>query len=283
MGAAKKHRRAFLAGNPTCAFCGGNASATTIEHCPPRAMFQYRHWPEGFEFPACESCNAGSRREDAIFALIARLDPFDGQGDRDGTMQGLMRRVYAQDPEVLRKMIPTANEARRLNREAGLRPGPGQTHRDLGIAKVPDELHRAVCAVARKLAKGIFYRETTTIFPADGCILMNWFTNADMTEDGVYPVFDTLKNFAGETPPLKRAGKYLHEQFEYKLTLWRERGNEFALQAKFGRALGFAIFASPVRGRLEKAVEELRETTQRTGPFEVLQSPTLTPTPRLQS
>ena len=98
----------------------------------------------------------------------------------------------------------------------GLKPAPGQTHQEASGVKVLDEFHQAVCVLARKLAKGIFYRETGTVFPDEGCLLLNWFTNSDLLRDGKYPAFDLLKEIGGNAPPLQRTGKYLNDQFEYE-------------------------------------------------------------------
>jgi hypothetical protein len=204
MGAAAHHRRKFLREHHVCAFCGGTAIATTIEHCPPRAMFQFRQWPEGFEFPSCDSCNAGSSDEDLLVAVMARMDPFHNRGDLDGSHLGLMRAVNKQFPGFFQKMMPSPSEARRVNRDLGVAPQPGQTHQQAGPVKVPDELHDAVCVFARKLAKSIYYLDAGTPFPNDGCLLLNWFTNADLLREGQYPVFQQLQSLAGEAPPLKR-------------------------------------------------------------------------------
>ena len=74
------NRERFLASNPICVFCGGVNPATTVEHCPPRALFQHKHWPEGFDFAACEACNHGTGDQDAIVAMLARMDPDEATG-----------------------------------------------------------------------------------------------------------------------------------------------------------------------------------------------------------
>lgn len=274
MGAAARHRRKFLQTHPHCAFCGGKAIATTIEHCPPRSMFQFRLWPEGFEFPSCEPCNGGTGDHDLLVAMLARMDPFELKGDRDGKSVGLMKAVNRQFPGLFEKMMPSASEARRSNRELGLKPEPGQTHQETGAVKVPEELHNAVRVLARKLSKGIYYREAGHPFPDDGCLLVNWFTNADILRTGKYVVFDLLKELGGTAPPLQRAGTYLHDQFEYKLSLSSEK-DILVLQAKFGNAFGLVVFGSTLPGKLESMVTRLREQSQRNGPFAVLQSPSL--------
>jgi hypothetical protein len=274
MGAAARHRRKFLEEHPRCAFCAGKAVATTIEHCPPRAMFQFRLWPEGFEFPSCEPCNQGSDDEDLLIAMLARMDPFELKGDLDGKQVGLMKAVNRQFPGLFEKMKPSAAEARRSNRELGLQPPPGQTHQETGAVKVTKEFHDAVCVFARKLSKGIYYREAGAVFPDDGCLLLTWFTNADILRSGKYPAFDALKELAGVSPPLQRGGTYLNDQFEYKLSISPDR-DVFVLQARFGHSFGVVIFGSTLVGKLEGMITNLRAQTERNGPFAVLQSPVL--------
>lgn len=274
MGAAKNRREAFLRKHPRCAFCGGEKPATTIEHCPPRALFQYRQWPEGFEFPSCPSCNLGTSNHDLLVAMLARMDPIEESGNTDGRLVGLMKNANAQYPDLFAKMMPSAVEARRLNKTIGLEPSPGLTQQEAGLIKVTDEHHQAVCSLARKLAKAIFYQTTERTFPNEGCLLLNWFTNADFLRDGKYVVFDLLKNLTGLAPPLQRSGKYLNNQFEYKFSLSSDM-QLLVLQARFGSAFGLVVFGNTLPGKLESIVERIREQTNRYGPFAVLQSTTL--------
>ena len=274
MGAAARHRRKFLETHSCCAFCGGKAPATTIEHCPPRAMFQFRLWPEGFEFPSCEPCNQGSDDDDLLIAMLARIDPFDLKGDPDGKQEGLIKAVNRQFPGLIGRMIPSAAEARRNNRELGVQPAPGQTHQEAGAVKLPAEFHNAVCVFSRKLSKGIYYRETGTPFPDDGCLLLNWFTNADIVRTGKYSAFEALKELAGDIPMLHRGATHLNDQFEYKLSISPDR-DIFVLQAIFGNSFGVVVFGCTQKVHLERAFTRLQEKTGRNGPFAVLQSPVL--------
>ena len=275
MGQAARHRRKFLGVHTRCAFCGGDAPETSIEHCPPRAMFQDHLWPEGFEFPACQKCNHGTSDADLLVAMLARMDPFENKGNRDGKSFGLMKAVNIQFPGLFEKMMPTASEARRQNRELKVQPTPGQTHQEAAHSiKVPREFHDAVSILGSKLAKGIYYRDAGAIFPKDGCLLMNWFSNEQLARDGKYEVFDVLKGLAGVAPPLVRAKKYLNDQFEYKLSLSPDK-KIMVVQARFGNSFGLAAFGSTVVGHLEGAVAKMREQTSRDGPFTVLQSSSL--------
>lgn len=237
-------------------------------------MFQFRQWPEGFEFPSCEACNLGTDDHDLLVAMLARMDPIEEKGNRDGRQVGLMKMANRQFPGLFKKMMPSASEARQHNRKLGIQLSPGQTHQEAGAVNVPEELHNAVCVLARKLAKGIYYRETGIPFPDEGCLLLNWFTNADLLRDGKYVVFDHLKELGGTAPLLQRSGQYLNDQFEYKLSLTPEK-DTFVIQARFGNAYGLVIFGSAVPEKLEAIVNKLRDQSQRNGPFAILQSPSL--------
>ena len=237
-------------------------------------MFQNRHWPDGFEFPACAACNQGTDDHDLLVSMLARMDPFGEKGSKDGKLEGLMKAVNKQYPRLFSKMMVSAREACRQNRELGIRPAPGQTHQEASGVRVPDEIHKAVCVFAQKLSKGIFYREAGMVFPDEGCLLLNWFTNVDLIRSGKYPLFELLKGVGGKAPTLQRSGKHLNDQFEYKISLSPE--NEFlTLQARFGNAFGLVVFGSTLPGRVEAIVTRLREETKREGPFAVLQSMSL--------
>lgn len=274
LGHARKRRELFFKSHPTCIFCGGGEKATTFEHCPPRAMFQEKKWPEGFEFPSCARCNNGTSDQDLLIAMLARIDPFGDAGDSDGRMSGLMHGVNRQFPGLFSKMTPSATEARRSNRELRITPGLGKTHQECSAVKVTDEIHTAVSTFSGKLAKGIYYMNSGKIFPRDGCLLLNWFTNANLFKDGKYEPFETLKDISGDMPPIRRAGRYLNEQFEFKLSMSQDF-QVFVVQAIFGKSFGIVVFGATIAGALESVVLSLRERTQREGPFTVLESPSL--------
>ena len=97
MGAAKLKREAFYRAHPLCCFCGGGAAATTEEHCPSKSTFQDKVWPEGFTFPSCAECNAGSSDSDVMIAVLGRMSAaVPNAGWADGHTLGLMRNARRQ-------------------------------------------------------------------------------------------------------------------------------------------------------------------------------------------
>jgi len=204
------------------------------------------------------------------------MDPLDELGDRDGKLVGLIKKVNQQRPQLLARMLPSAIEARRYNRELGITPKQGQTHQEVSVVRVPHDVHRAVGTLASKLTKGIYYRETRRIFPNDGCLILNWFTNADLIRDGKWTTFDLLKEISGNVPPVVRGGSLLNDQFEYKVSTSPD-GDLILLQSRFGRTFGFVTAGASRSGPLEGIVERLRARSGRQGPFAILQSKILLP------
>lgn len=173
MGSGTRRRKKFLTENPYCIFCGGRKPSCTIEHCPPRSMFQNRSWPEGFEFPACNECNYGTSNQDLLIAFLARMDPITEKGDLDGKLKGIMYMVNKQYPTLYNQMRLSASEARRRNKELGITPFQGFTHQEMGVVNIPEDLHQSVCKLASKLAKALYYKETSIAFPLEGELMMN--------------------------------------------------------------------------------------------------------------
>lgn len=270
MGKSRQRKDAFKAAHPFCIFCGGTTEATTIEHCPPRAMFQNREWPEGFEFPACSGCNHGSADDDLIVAFIARTDPFNDAGNMDGRMPAILGSVHQKFPGLLRKMMPSPIAARRMNRHFGITPPIGGTNQETGAVHVTEEMDRAVEVFSAKLVKAIYYLQTNTPIPPGSRLALCWFTNAElMTNEGRYPIFDLLEQLNGVAPELRRAKSFLNDQFSYKASMSEER-ELIVVQAKFGQGFGLVVLASTIAEKLDDIFRRAEERTGRVNPFTIL-------------
>lgn len=253
-----------------CIFCGGLRPATTEEHCPPRALFRDKAWPEGYAFPACKDCNGGSSDDDLIVAFLAQLRI----GADQATQQkagGLMKAVNRQHPGFLRQMVDlSAVEARAVARRLGMSPEPGQTYQQMGVVRIPEAMHSGVESVAAKFTKGVYFRHTGAVFPADGGILFHWFTNAQLREHGSIPVLDVFAQFAAVEPPLTRNGRNLSDQFSYRYSA-AEDGSVHVLQATVSDVFGFVTLFSPIPGQMAGMRDEMRARLGGTfSPFKLL-------------
>ena len=131
-------------------------------------------------------------------------------------------------------------------------------------------MHRAVCVFSSKLAKAIYFQETDSIFPNDGGLMFNWFSNSELVLSGKYKVFELLESLGGNVRKLKRSGKSLNSQFEFKVSMSVDR-DLLVIQAAFGKAFGTVTFGIRTPGRLEALRARMREQTGKDGPFTMLQ------------
>lgn len=268
VGEAKKRKERLADGSALCIFCGGQRVATTEEHCPPRALFREKKWPEGYVFPACEECNGGTSDDDLMVAFLAQLSE---AGNAHKKTAGLMYQVKRQFPGFIEGMFQRSTaEARRLGRKVRLRPGPGETYRELPVVKLPEEAHKSVSVLARKLTKAIYFKQTQSIFPTDGGIMFQWFTNAQKMEHGRIVLLDAVAHFAAMSAPKRRNGKDLTDQFDYKYSVDKS-GELHLLQVLFGDVFGFVTIFSQIPGRLEAMEDGIKKKHPRLGsPFRFL-------------
>lgn len=261
MGDGIRRKRALLLAGKPCIFCGGGRTATTEEHCPPRALFRNRQWPEGYSFSACDACNGGTSDDDLMVAFLAQLDPSKQDSATIQKGAGLMRMVNRRFPDALKKMFDmTVSEKRSRARRVGMHPGPGETYQDLGIANVTDEMHKCVGTLAAKLTKAVYYMNTGAIFPSDAGIMFKWFTNAEKMEHGSIPALDLLSTVVSMSSPKERGGKDLKDQFDYKYSVDKS-GDLHLMQTVFGEVFGFITIFSQVPGHLESIEDGIKQKT----------------------
>jgi hypothetical protein len=233
MGDAKQRRAAIKAAQPLCVICGGCRPTETIEHCPPRVAFLEKQGPDLFEFGACGACNRGSRNDDLLFGFMVRLG-----GALDSRSEGLFRAVRRQFPGLLDRVLEkSANEGRGFFRRLGLKPAPGETHKDLPIAKLTPEMKVAGGRVAGKLTRVLYHRHTGVIFPGDGDVSFTYYTNATLQERGSIPQLEFSSQFNFASEPIRLAKRDLSQQFDYRIRLSDDRRFGI-LDASFGPSLG---------------------------------------------
>lgn len=240
-----------------CIFCGGNAVAVTVDHCPPKGMFRDKVWPVGYAFPSCNGCNGGISDDDLMIAFMAQINP---ESTNEQRLQGLMYMLQRQRPGALPSMELSAIEARAAARRLGLRPVLGQTYQKIGIVRVPLEMEAAVSTLAAKLSKAVYFKQTGKVFPADGGIMMTWFTNAQRIQNGGVTALDALSSLESLSTPKTRNGRDLQDQFDYRYSQG-EGGELNVLRAVFGPVFGFATIFSPTPGTIEGLEDRMKERT----------------------
>jgi hypothetical protein len=268
---ARAMKAAFFKENPYCIFCGGATPATTKEHCPPSALFQNRHAPEGYVFPACEACNGGTSDDDALIAMLGRMNPFSTENNLDGKVPGLMMNANRQHPGLVRDMLDLSPiQARKAAKDLNIPRPPGLTYQQSGIVNVTDHMDHSVRVFAKKLSKAMYFKETGKIFPNNGEIQLRWFTNVDLFRHGTFPTLDAFAEIAADKPKIERNRQDLSNQFDYRFSVSTD-GKLAVLRALFGKAFGLVTILSPIAGTLTDMDRNLCAQTRReSGPFEFI-------------
>src|SRR5262249_22044337 len=127
MGDRARKRREFLAQHPFCCFCGRATPATTTDHVPSRQLFSKKRWPEGYEFPACDQCNAATKDDEQVVAMLARVHHTAATQDDQHETSQIIAAVGRNYPAILIEMQPTARKIREFLKERGIKKDPNKS------------------------------------------------------------------------------------------------------------------------------------------------------------
>ncbi|MEI8264862.1 MAG: hypothetical protein WCI59_03860 [Betaproteobacteria bacterium] len=196
-----------------CIFCGGSVPATTVDHYPPRATFRGNRASEGYVFPACSSCNSGSREADNWAGFLSMIDPsIEWSSDE---LERNIKRLVSLDrarPGLIREVFGgTVIEKKAMARRLQMTRAPGQTYADLPIVKVPTAAQEWMDIFAPKLTKALHYEHTRRIPPLNVGLQYWWYTNASKLEGRIPEIINGDFGF----PNVRRANVDLSPQFNY--------------------------------------------------------------------
>lgn len=235
-------REQFLREHPTCCYCG--LPATTTDHCPPRAMFLDRIWPEGYEFPACHTCNQEARKDEQVLAMLGPLWFTKNQTKAETEHWKRHAKGLANNqPEIIAEMLSgrSRNEQHQAFRQIlGNEVGDELRRRGYGIGELGPRIQAVISRFATKLAKALFYKHAGTVL--DGELWAIHFTAADREKAiGVVELMLTIAPLQSET---SRSGQVLNDQFTYRYNC--SAGPEPVLYAvvQFNDQLMFNIVAA---------------------------------------
>lgn len=264
MGTKNRRLRLFLANSPKCCYCGGNSTATTEDHWPPRTLFIGRQWPEGYVFPACDSCQRRTSNIEGMFGLLCRLAPGDDHADPIALkeLEKQMRGQAARHPELIQALMLSNREKRTILRDYGRRPAPGQLLQDVPMLTLRHPKTRKIIETcSQKLLLSLHYMHTGTILPKEGVGFLQWISNGhEISEE---TLDDAIKALRYRTE-LKRANVDLSAQFSYRFAVSTDKRTS-AFMIVFGESLAIAGFLCNSRSN----ISDLTGTWQaKFGPFD---------------
>lgn len=206
------NRRKFLLEHPWCTYCGDKA--TTTDHCPPRSFFLERKWPETYEFPACEPCNAEARLDEQALAVLARIR-LAGDDKEPGRSElfKLIRGVQNNQPELVAEWLSLSrSQQKRSLREMFGEAADRARREGWGAIHIGPLSRAAIERFMIKLGKALYYKHVNKLL--DGVIYMQYI---DLVANRGNPeLMATIRKFAPEIALPQRANKSLAEQFVYR-------------------------------------------------------------------
>lgn len=241
----------FISQHPFCCFCGGQKNTESRDEVPPRTLFFERQWPEGYRFPSCHECNQSSRLIDQALGLIGRLSYADAYSDVESITPHIFG-VANNSPSLLPKTPKSSIEAKKILRSLGIEKPAGMFAVDVPIALVSKETIDALDPFFSKLFCALYYKHVGRILPKASKIAIAKTTNQILDQENPFG----WQVIPAQTfrPQIQRAGKSLHEQFDYN---WTYNSEEdlfgFNFQIRFSL---FGIMFGPVS---DEFVAELPE------------------------
>jgi hypothetical protein len=222
-------KKRFLINHPFCCFCGGTEAATTIDHIPPKACFPDGYWPDEFEFPACQACNQGSRRDDQLFGFYSQLLDFNESNRTPADaakMTKLRDAVACNYPDAL----PDVSTAQPIYQVGSiLTPYP------IAISvQCPTLFQQPMQTLQRKLTHALYYRETGKPLTKAHCFLGGCHQIQSSAHNPLTKCFHELlpNQTIGNRSNLRNYG----ERFSYEYG-FKEPDDFFMYAAQFGRGL----------------------------------------------
>jgi hypothetical protein len=167
-----------------------------IDHCPPKSFFAGRHWPETYEFPACEPCNADARLdEQALAVLICSGLTTTGKESDQVEWERLVQGVKNNQPAIVAEW----NNIRRNEVKQGLRlafgsEGDERRRQGWGLINLGALTQAMITRFMIKLSKALYFRHNNHIF--DGVLYIHHVNrmSIDTTRECIRSIYIFLQS-----------------------------------------------------------------------------------------
>ncbi|CAN7738709.1 hypothetical protein LJR234_006645 [Mesorhizobium amorphae] len=222
---------------PFCIFCGGSTPSETVEHYPPRSIFDRKHRPQGMEFGACKECNEASREADLVVATFSRMMPDAPTATGRAEVKRLIDSAL-RIPGFAKEVYPEWNQLGVLKRYQEVAPRlPTWNFVRLDGPIVA----RAFTIFASKLALALHTTTTRRILPPGGAIAVQWYSNLDAYNGELPKDFIAM---CGPSRTLRQGNFQVGDQFRVASVVPDDSGYMSGHFASFRDSFGVLMFAT---------------------------------------
>lgn len=241
MGTKRERLARFLIENPLCCYCGGNTTSTTEDHWPSRSIFDERKWPEGYVFPACNSCNQATASDEALFSLLCRLSKHSSTEALSNDTLKLFKAVEERLPAIGNTFRQKASVPDGPLHQVGRKPDQFNVlDRPFALSINHPDVHERVKRCATKLLFSLHYFHTRRIVPKGGGAIWEWLTNGSRQKDAY--LTGGMRSFLSSNAEVNWQKIDLNDQFEYQYGIYGECDNGFAsvYEIRFHRTISIS-------------------------------------------
>jgi hypothetical protein len=193
---------------PFCAFCGGHAETTSVEHMPSRILFDDKWRPRGLEFPSCQPCQNSTRGIEPIMGMITRVFPAPETKSQIDAFRQLVHSAERNNPGILAEMnVDQVSVLNRIGTAAYKLP-------NWNFVKLGGPIiNAAIEAFSRKMAMALHFELTGNIVPMGAQLFVAQYSNFDAVIDG-FP--EDLIEHLGPGKTLQMGQHHVFDQFSYR-------------------------------------------------------------------
>ncbi|MDX8501665.1 hypothetical protein RFM99_25025 [Mesorhizobium sp. VK4C] len=240
MGEAKQRKtfsQRIREDQPFCIFCGGGTPSETVEHYPPRSIFDGKHRRRGMEFGACKECNEASREADLVVAMLSRMMPDTRTEAGRAEVQRLINSAL-RIPGFSKEVHPERDQLGTLIR-----------YRDIA-AQLPTWkflridgpiVARSMTIFGSKLGLALHRATTGRILSTTGVIAVQWYSNLQVYQDALPKEFLAM---CGPGKTLRQGNFEVGEQFRVASVVPDDSGLMSGHFAVFRESFAVLMFAT---------------------------------------
>ena len=190
---------------PRCIYCA-STDTSSIEHMPPRLLWDSEPRPRGHEFVSCQNCNRATSAADSVAGMMAYIRSDGGITESEfKKIQNIMKSVNERVPGLGERLLDNSEKVLVQSLSGLLRPA----YR----VQLDDDVANEVLGVfAAKVGMSLYRQHIGKALPLEGAVMTSWFGNIGISMSEANAMLEKLP-LRGE---LKHGMNNARGKFDYR-------------------------------------------------------------------
>jgi hypothetical protein len=209
----------FIGEFPQCAFCGASRAATTREHMPPKALFDFSHRPDKLVMPACDECNRGTSTADLVAAVVSRWNYNSGPIEIQDHAK-LLQRVRKHHSDIFAEWSGQLNLSERLKAIRHLSNYGVDVPMDAGLVTIGKLTISQLNLFSHKAVLALYFEHFKRVLLDRGRVAAYWRTKEDFHRGAPPELLEMMQQYG----TLEQGRWNAKETFEYRFEVNQKEG-----------------------------------------------------------